>query len=105
MRSPRSYNSQIGVPAVSLANERGTELGIFEAGISEMGEMRPLQNMIKPTIGILTNIGGAHQENFFSLQEKCMEKLSLFKDCDVVIYNGRQRNDKQLRRKVNADCP
>lgn len=50
--------------------------------------MRPLQNMIKPTIGILTNIGGAHQENFFSLQEKCMEKLSLFKDCDVVIYNG-----------------
>lgn len=65
-----------------------SELGIFEAGISEMGEMRPLQNMIKPTIGILTNIGGAHQENFFSLQEKCMEKLSLFKDCDVVIYNG-----------------
>lgn len=44
--------------------------------------------MIKPTIGILTNIGGAHQENFFSLQEKCMEKLTLFKDCDVVIYNG-----------------
>ena len=50
--------------------------------------MRALQNIIKPTIGILTNIGGAHQENFFSLQEKCMEKLALFKNCDVVIYNG-----------------
>ena len=50
--------------------------------------MGALKRMIKPTIGILTNIGGAHQENFFSLQEKCMEKLTLFKDCDVVIYNG-----------------
>lgn len=87
-RSPRSYNSQIGVPlSVWLMNGQ-TELGIFEAGISEMGEMRALQTIIQPTIGILTNIGGAHQENFFSLQEKCMEKLSLFKDCDVVIYNG-----------------
>lgn len=87
-RSPRSYNSQIGVPlSVWLMNEQ-TELGIFEAGISEMGEMRALQTIIRPTIGILTNIGGAHQENFFSLQEKCMEKISLFKDCDVVIYNG-----------------
>ena len=87
-RSPRSYNSQIGVPlSVWLMNEQ-TELGIFEAGISEMGEMRALQSIIQPTIGILTNIGGAHQENFFSLQEKCMEKISLFKDCDVVIYNG-----------------
>lgn len=87
-RSPRSYNSQIGVPlSVWLMNEQ-SELGIFEAGISEMGEMRSLQSIIQPTIGILTNIGGAHQENFFSLQDKCMEKLSLFKDCDVVIYNG-----------------
>lgn len=87
-RSPRSYNSQIGVPlSVWLMNDR-TELAIIEAGISEMGEMRALQSIIRPTIGILTNIGGAHQENFFSLQEKCMEKLLLFKDCDVVIYNG-----------------
>ena len=65
-----------------------SELAIFEAGISEPGEMRALQNIIKPTIGILTNIGGAHQENFFSLQEKCMENLTLFKNYDVVIYNG-----------------
>lgn len=87
-RSPRSYNSQIGVPlSVWMLNEQ-TELGIFEAGISEMGEMNALQSIIRPTIGILTNIGGAHQENFYSLQEKCMEKLALFKDCDVIIYNG-----------------
>lgn len=87
-RSPRSYNSQIGVPLSAwLLNDR-SELGIFEAGISETGEMQALQEIIHPTIGILTNIGGAHQENFYSLQEKCMEKLSLFKDCEVIIYNG-----------------
>lgn len=88
VRSPRSYNSQIGVPLSVWQMNEQAELGIFEAGISEMGEMRPLQNIIKPTIGILTNIGGTHQENFFSLQEKCMEKLTLFKNCDVVIYNA-----------------
>lgn len=88
VRSPRSYNSQIGVPLSVWQMHEEAELVLFEAGISEMGEMRALQNMIKPTIGILTNIGGAHQENFFSLQEKCMEKLSLFKNCDVVIYNA-----------------
>ena len=87
-RSPRSYNSQIGVPlSVWLMNEE-SQLAIFEAGISEMGEMDALRNIIKPTIGVLTNIGGAHQENFLSLQDKCMEKISLFKDCDVLIYNG-----------------
>ena len=87
-RSPRSYNSQIGVPlSVWLLNVT-TELGLFEAGISEMGEMEALQSIIRPTIGILTNIGGAHQENFYSVPDKCMEKLTLFKDCDVVIYDG-----------------
>jgi len=87
-RSPRSYNSQIGVPlSVWLLNET-TELGIFEAGISEMGEMEALQSIIRPSIGILTNIGGAHQENFYSVPDKCMEKLTLFKECDVVVYDG-----------------
>ena len=88
VRSPRSYNSQIGVPLSVWQMDERSGLGIFEAGISEPGEMRSLQNIIKPTIGILTHIGGAHQENFFSLQEKCMEKLTLFKGCDVIIYNG-----------------
>lgn len=64
VRSPRSYNSQIGVPLSVWQLNEEAELGIFEAGISEMGEMNALKRMIKPTIGILTNIGGAHQENF-----------------------------------------
>ncbi len=87
-RSPRSYNSQTGVPLSVWMMDEHTELGIFEAGISDPGEMRPLWKIITPTIGILTNIGGAHQENFTSLQEKCMEKLKLFHNCDVVIYDG-----------------
>ena len=88
VRSPRSYNSQIGVPLSVWQMDKAAEVAIFEAGMSEPGEMRALENIIKPTIGILTNIGGAHQENFPSLQDKCMEKLTLFKDCDVIIYNG-----------------
>ena len=87
-RSPRSYNSQTGVPLSVWMMDEQTELGIFEAGISDPGEMRPLWKIIRPTIGILTNIGGAHQENFSSLQEKCMEKLKLFHNCDVVIYDA-----------------
>ena len=88
VRSPRSYNSQIGVPLSVWQLHEGTELAIFEAGISQPGEMEALRDIIQPTIGVLTNIGGAHQENFFSRQVKCMEKLTLFRDCDVVIYNG-----------------
>lgn len=87
-RSPRSYNSQIGVPLSAWLITPQTELAILEAGISQPGEMRRLQPIVQPTIGILTNIGGAHQENFISLHEKCMEKLELFKECDILIYNG-----------------
>ncbi len=87
-RSPRSYNSQIGVPlSVWQLNEQ-TELGIFEAGISMVDEMENLQSIIRPTIGILTNIGEAHQENFSSLQQKCLEKLELFRNSDVIICDG-----------------
>ncbi|NDV60536.1 bifunctional UDP-N-acetylmuramoyl-tripeptide:D-alanyl-D-alanine ligase/alanine racemase [Bacteroides sp. 519] len=88
VRSPRSYNSQIGVPLSVWQMNKDNELAIFEAGISEVGEMRLLQKIIRPTIGIFTSLGGAHQENFFSMQEKCMEKLTLFKDCEVIIYNA-----------------
>lgn len=85
-RSPRSYNSQVGVPlSVWLLNEH-TQVGIFEAGISQPGEMQALKAIIQPTIGVMTNIGPAHQENFATIQEKCIEKISLFKDADVVIY-------------------
>ena len=88
VRSPRSYNSQIGVPLSVWALDENVQLGIFEAGISKPGEMIRLQSIIAPTIGVLTNIGSAHQENFYSEQEKCMEKLLLFKGCDVLIYDG-----------------
>ena len=87
-RSPKSYNSQIGVPlSVWLLNEH-TEVGIFEAGISQMGEMDHLRDIIQPTIGVLTSMGAAHQKNFRSMEEKCMEKLRLFHDAKVIIYNA-----------------
>ena len=87
-RSPKSYNSQIGVPlSVWLLNEQ-TEVGVFEAGISQPGEMQALRDIIQPTIGVLTSLGAAHQENFRSMDEKCQEKLSLFHDAKVVAYNS-----------------
>ena len=87
-RSPRSYNSQIGVPLSIWKLNSESTLGIFEAGISRVQEMDNLQQIIKPTIGIVTNISSAHQENFSTMQEKCMEKLSLFRKCEIVIYNA-----------------
>ncbi|MDR1938637.1 MAG: bifunctional UDP-N-acetylmuramoyl-tripeptide:D-alanyl-D-alanine ligase/alanine racemase [Tannerellaceae bacterium] len=88
VRSPRSYNSQLGVPlSVWQMNEKHT-LGIFEAGISQPDEMERLRPVISPTIGILTGIGEAHQENFISTFQKCMEKLTLFADCETIIYNA-----------------
>ncbi len=85
-RSPRSYNSQIGVPLSVWAMTENTQLGIFEAGISEMNEMVHLEPIIQPTIGIFTNLGEAHQENFSGLKQKCEEKLQLFKDAEVLVY-------------------
>lgn len=83
--SPRSYNSQIGVPlSVWQMNEK-TELGIFEAGISLPEEMAKLEAIIKPTIGVITNIGQAHQEGFASMKQKCLEKLELFIRSNVII--------------------
>ena len=88
VRSPRSYNSQLGVPlSVWQMNEKHT-LGIFEAGISQPDEMENLQPIIQPTVGILTNIGEAHQENFLSATQKCLEKLTLFNECEAIIYDG-----------------
>lgn len=84
-RSPRSYNSQIGVPLSVWQLNETTELGIFEAGISMPNEMSHLQKIIQPTIGVFTNIGDAHQDNFESLKQKCLEKLDLFINCDVII--------------------
>lgn len=86
-RSPRSYNSQIGVPlSVWLLNEN-TQVALLEAGISEVGEMDALQDIIQPTIGVLTSLGAPHQENFRTMEEKCVEKLQLFKNARFVAYN------------------
>ena len=91
-RSPKSYNSQIGVPlSVWQLNEQ-TELAIFEAGISEMGEMARLQPMILPTIGVITYIGHEHGENFPSLEAKRQEKMLLFKECDTIIEDTTHQN-------------
>lgn len=85
-RSPRSYNSQIGVPLSVSMIENNTELAIIEAGISKCGEMEALENIIRPTIGIFTSLGTAHQENFNSLKEKCNEKIKLFKNTESIVY-------------------
>jgi len=86
LRSPKSYNSQVGVPLSVWNLKPDYEMAIFEAGISKPGEMQNLFEIIRPTIGILTNIGEAHQENFKSHQEKLEEKLLLFKSCQTLIY-------------------
>lgn len=91
-RSPKSYNSQIGVPlSVWQLNEQ-TELAIFEAGISEMGEMQKLQPIIQPTIGVITYIGTEHGENFPSLEAKRAEKMQLFADCPIIIEDATHQN-------------
>ena len=85
-RSPRSYNSQIGVPlSVWLLNEQ-SQVGVFEAGISEPGEMLALRDIIQSSIAVLTFIGDAHQKNFTSLEEKCREKVILFHDAKTIVY-------------------
>lgn len=86
VRSPKSYNSQIGVPLSVWQIADSDEIGIFEAGISETDEMDRLQTIIQPTIGIFTNIGSAHDENFINRNQKVSEKLKLFRKVDLLIY-------------------
>lgn len=86
-RSPRSYNSQIGVPLSVWLLDTQSEVALFEAGISQPGEMAALRDIIQPTIGVFTSLGDAHQENFRSLEEKCMEKLQLMLHAATVVYD------------------
>ena len=86
-RSPRSYNSQLGVPLSLLMLDGGEDIAVIEAGVSHPGEMERLEGMIRPDIGIFTNIGAAHQENFSGTEEKLQEKLGLFRGCRTVICN------------------
>lgn len=85
-RSPRSYNSQVGVPLSLWHLNNDPEYAIIEAGISKMGEMARLEAMIRPEIGIYTNIGTAHDQGFSSLEEKANQKAQLFKDSKTIIY-------------------
>ena len=87
-RSPRSYNSQVGVPLSVWMVNRHNDLAIIEAGISQPGEMERLERIVKPTIGVMTNLGAAHQENFMSYEIKCSEKMKLFRSCDAVVINS-----------------
>ena len=86
VRSPKSYNSQVGVPLSVLNMTEDNDLGVFEAGISKPGEMQRLAGIIQPGIGLFSNIGEAHQENFTSLEQKVGEKLRLFESCHTLIY-------------------
>lgn len=85
-RSPRSYNSQTGVPLSVWLLEAQSQVGIFEAGISRCGEMQALHDIIRPTLGVLTMLGEAHQENFSSMEEKCREKLQLFDGTEALVF-------------------
>lgn len=100
-RSPRSYNSQIGVPLSVWQLDKDSQVGVFEAGISLPDEMENLEKIIDPTIGVITNIGDAHQENFGTLKQKCLEKLELFTNCDVVIC---EENDRLLEECMTEAC-
>ena len=85
-RSPRSYNSQIGVPLSVWRLDEDSKVGLIEAGISQPGEMQRLADIIQPTVGVFTTLGQAHQENFTTTEEKCREKFLLFQNSDVLIY-------------------
>lgn len=88
VRSPRSYNSQVGVPLSVWQMDEESDLAIIEAGISRNGEMEKLEKIIHPTIGILTNIGEAHSEGFASREEKTLEKIQLFQHAQAIIYGA-----------------
>lgn len=98
-KNPGSYNSQLGVPLSVWQLQAHHQLGVFEAGISKPGEMEKLATIIRPTIGIFTNIGPAHDEGFRSQQEKAEEKLKLFTAARVVIYC---KDHKAIDRAVEA---
>ena len=101
-RSPKSYNSQVGVPLSVLSISDYNNLGIFEAGISTISEMEQLQKIIQPTIGILTNIGSAHDEGFTDISQKIKEKLKLFSSVDLLILNKNRTIDVFLNPKIKT---
>lgn len=99
IRSPKSYNSQVGVPLSIWQMTQNDELAIIEAGISQPGEMPKLANIIQPNWGILTNIGEAHSVNFSSNQEKLNEKLELFREAEIVFSRDKYLSLENLKKK------
>ena len=97
IRSPKSYNSQVGVPLSVIAINEQHNFGIFEAGISTVSEMEKLEPIIRPTIGVLTNIGSAHDEGFANTNEKIKEKLRLFDHSQILIYPKSDAIDALIR--------
>ncbi|GAB4129815.1 MAG: bifunctional UDP-N-acetylmuramoyl-tripeptide:D-alanyl-D-alanine ligase/alanine racemase [Raineya sp.] len=87
VKSPKSYNSQIGVPLSVWQMRPEHQLAIFEAGISQTKEMANLQSIIQPTVGIFTNLGTAHNEGFRDMEEKLAEKLILFQNCPILYLH------------------
>lgn len=102
IRSPKSYNSQVGVPLSVLGINEKHNLGIFEAGISTTNEMSNLQKIIQPTIGVLSNIGSAHDEGFHDAGEKIKEKLKLFSSVEVLIMNKNRTIEAFLNPKIKT---
>lgn len=103
-KNPKSYNSQVGVP-LSVWNLRNEHtLGIFEAGISEPGEMKALANIIRPTLGVFTHLGDAHDAQFDTMEAKLDEKLKLFKSCDLIVAGSDDLLVKQKIKELHKPC-
>ncbi|OWP83482.1 bifunctional UDP-N-acetylmuramoyl-tripeptide:D-alanyl-D-alanine ligase/alanine racemase [Flavobacterium davisii] len=102
IRSPKSYNSQVGVPLSVIGINEMHNLGIFEAGISTVNEMQNLQKIIQPTIGILTNIGSAHDEGFVDLSQKIKEKIKLFEGVQILILNKNKTIESFLDKSIKT---
>lgn len=103
VKSPKSFNSQIGLPLSLLQINSTHKLGIFEVGISKPEEMEKLENIFHPQIGLLTHIGTAHAANFSSEEELIDEKIKLFKDSEVIIYNGDNSSVDEKIKKIYSD--
>ncbi len=102
-RSPRSYNSQLGVPLSILMMNGDEDFALIEAGISRPGEMERLAGIIRPDIGIFTTLGGEHGENFESQEQKAAEKMKLFATCTKIVYDSRYRIvDELLRERFSS---
>lgn len=99
VKSPKSYNSQVGVPLSVLQLESYHEVAVFEAGISTSGEMSHLQKILQPSIGIFSNLGDAHDGGFKDRDEKFEEKSALFDQCNCLIYH---RGDDNLHTRLSS---